>query len=160
MIESVYLYSVRERGTLRNDAASMGVTEADIACVNFYNKHSKWYGDGLDVVRPMACRDLYCSHVNKLEYCDHAYIGDQTLETTVEGISFVPAGITKMIQLIGDDMPVLTEELVRAICSAMDAEDDKTITKSDYDFRVYSHDVDVQAFLSRNIGFKVFLVIW
>lgn len=128
-----------------------GITEDDLRI--FFSNHlgSKY----LDLHNNLSWEDAQPAH-DRVSETPNIWIGEISwLKAVVldDAETFVPGPVAKIYELIGEDLPVLDDKLIKEILEALKIEN-----KTSYS--VEDKEDDIKSFLEKHKGKKVFTVSW
>lgn len=126
-----------------------GVTEQDLADFNSNTLGSKYFNP-----RSVAEKSNDTSY-DKICETPQIWIGEVSwLKAALfeDSENFIPSTVMRISELIGEDLPVLDDELIAGILAAFDAPNDTSYSLANKN--------EVAAFLEQHKGKQVFTVSW
>lgn len=128
-----------------------GVTEDDLRCFNAHTLGSKYFN-----LNRRECDTNYdCRHWRAVLDSAQIWVGEVSwlkammLEATE---TYVPAAVGKIRELIGEDLPVIDDDLIAKVREAFESTNDTSYSIADVD--------DIVRFLEVHRGKKVFTISW
>lgn len=136
-----------------------GLSEDDIRCFNRNVMGSKYFAWGGSVNRCVSTgKDTWeCDHHKRVTDSESVWVGAVSwLKAALfeDDASFIPEPVQKISEIIGEDLPVLDDELAGKIAGALDA---PRATALSYSTPVSD---DVQEWLAAHCGERLFTVSW
>ena len=128
-----------------------GVTEDDLRCFKAHVLTSKYF----DLHRVPCSKSYDCRHYRAIVDSEQIWVGEVSflkamlLEDTE---TYVPSTIQAVVNLIGENQPIIDDEFITKIRAAFGENNDTVYSLADVK--------DVVEFLEANKGQKVFTVSW
>jgi hypothetical protein len=127
------------------------VTEDDLACFKSHALGSKWFNP------QHQCGGVSCSceHWDRVADSPSIWIGEVSwLKAALVGDdeTFVPSPVQKISELIGENLPVLDNELRSQLLSALGLDNTTSYTIAEH--------AKVAAWLDEHMGERLFTVSW
>lgn len=130
-----------------------GVTEQDLGCFFSNTLGSKWFQWWM---RPNCIERWKCKHHDAVLASGNIWIGQVSWlkAALTESDEFIPEPVQAIHELIGEHLPILDAELKDKILQAL------TIPNERASFYNIAERKDVEEWLDRNMGQKLFTVSW
>ena len=129
-----------------------GITENDLQIFNSNTFGSKYF----DLSRMQPSSEEWDKVYDKISDAPNIWIGEVSwLKAALcdDAEQFVPDSVAMIHELIGEDLPVLNDELIAKILKAMGL-------KNETSYGIEDGEDDIQKFLQKHKGKKVFTVSW